>query len=301
MTKVVEKQVKCINCGHTSEQMIVYSVNFSLGSEESNKALMEHKQECPNCGYKASSIDDLPSTKVIFEAAFKSSDGNIKVFEIDQNYDKSFTFAHREDDYGDEPSFSELYHYNYSESEGVDILKYISSLMEDYPKFDKSQNLSDMKWVISLNDSKEIYSSNTYPENIDVLINYLEDKFYVKNGCKKITFSLSKENRKDIMTLFLINGECSMSIMHSNSGNISNLKDQVKKIKISDFNNIYETILFKTRGWEDSKYDSKSDVIVSLQIYDNKQIRNINCRGIYPDNWNDFIDYLVKIEETIYN
>ena len=56
MTKVVKKIVKCIKCGTESEQLIVYSVNFNLGSKEDNEKLMRHIQKCPKCGYEAINI-----------------------------------------------------------------------------------------------------------------------------------------------------------------------------------------------------------------------------------------------------
>ncbi len=56
MTKVAEKIVKCIKCGEESKQLIVYSVNFSLGSKEDNEELMRHVQKCPKCGYEAVDI-----------------------------------------------------------------------------------------------------------------------------------------------------------------------------------------------------------------------------------------------------
>ena len=56
MTKVSNVIVKCANCGKESEQLVVYSVNFSLGSKEDNEKLMQHKQKCPNFGYEAEDI-----------------------------------------------------------------------------------------------------------------------------------------------------------------------------------------------------------------------------------------------------
>ena len=56
MTKVGNMIVKCAKCGKESSQMIVYSVNYSLGTKEDNDALLEHLQECPHCGYKAIDI-----------------------------------------------------------------------------------------------------------------------------------------------------------------------------------------------------------------------------------------------------
>lgn len=56
MTKVTKKMVKCANCGAESEQVIVYSVNFSLGKKEDNEKLMQQQQTCPNCNYIASDI-----------------------------------------------------------------------------------------------------------------------------------------------------------------------------------------------------------------------------------------------------
>lgn len=56
MTKVAEKTVKCIKCGAESEQLVVYSVNFNLGSKEENEKLMKHTQKCPKCGYEAVDI-----------------------------------------------------------------------------------------------------------------------------------------------------------------------------------------------------------------------------------------------------
>lgn len=56
MTKVSHKKVKCIKCEIESDQMIVYSVNFLLGSKEDNEKLIHHKQVCPNCNYTATDI-----------------------------------------------------------------------------------------------------------------------------------------------------------------------------------------------------------------------------------------------------
>lgn len=56
MTKVLKQKIKCAKCGIESEQLVVYSINFSLGSKEDNKKLMEHKQVCPNCNYSAKNI-----------------------------------------------------------------------------------------------------------------------------------------------------------------------------------------------------------------------------------------------------
>ena len=56
MTKVVKRIVKCANCGEESEQLIVYSVNFLLGSKENNEKLARHLQKCPKCGYEAIDI-----------------------------------------------------------------------------------------------------------------------------------------------------------------------------------------------------------------------------------------------------
>lgn len=52
MTKVSKRLIKCIKCGEESEQLFVFSVNYLLGSKESNDRLMDHKQKCPNCGYE---------------------------------------------------------------------------------------------------------------------------------------------------------------------------------------------------------------------------------------------------------
>ncbi len=56
MTKVSKKKVKCVKCGTESEQLIVYSINASLGVKEENDKLMKHQQKCPNCGYEAADI-----------------------------------------------------------------------------------------------------------------------------------------------------------------------------------------------------------------------------------------------------
>ncbi len=56
MTKVARERVVCDKCGKVSLQLMVYSVNYSLGSKESNDELMRHQQKCPFCGYEASLI-----------------------------------------------------------------------------------------------------------------------------------------------------------------------------------------------------------------------------------------------------
>lgn len=56
MTKVWKKYVKCVKCGTESEQIIVYSVNFSFGTKEDNEKLIQYKQKCPYCGYESYNI-----------------------------------------------------------------------------------------------------------------------------------------------------------------------------------------------------------------------------------------------------
>lgn len=63
MTKVGKINVKCANCGEESEQFVVFSVNFLLGSKEDNEELMKHMQKCPNCGYEAVDISKRENTE----------------------------------------------------------------------------------------------------------------------------------------------------------------------------------------------------------------------------------------------
>lgn len=51
MTKVGTKKVKCAKCGAESEQLMIYSVNFMLGTKTTNERLMRHQQVCPKCNY----------------------------------------------------------------------------------------------------------------------------------------------------------------------------------------------------------------------------------------------------------
>ena len=59
MSDISREVVKCAKCGKESPQMIVYSVNYSLGDKESNDKLIEHKQKCPYCEYEAIDISVL--------------------------------------------------------------------------------------------------------------------------------------------------------------------------------------------------------------------------------------------------
>ena len=59
MSDISREVVKCAKCGKESPQMIVYSVNYSLGDKESNDKLIEHKQKCPYCEYEAINISVL--------------------------------------------------------------------------------------------------------------------------------------------------------------------------------------------------------------------------------------------------
>lgn len=56
MTKVLKQTVKCAKCGKESSQLLVFSVNYSLGTKESNDQLLTHLQKCPHCGYEAIDI-----------------------------------------------------------------------------------------------------------------------------------------------------------------------------------------------------------------------------------------------------
>lgn len=56
MTKVLNNPVKCAKGGYESDQLIVCSVNFSLGIKEDNENLMNHMQKYPICGYESKDI-----------------------------------------------------------------------------------------------------------------------------------------------------------------------------------------------------------------------------------------------------
>ena len=56
MTKITMKDTRCIRCGEESQQMIIHSINFTLGDPESNDRLVSSRQKCPHCGYEANNI-----------------------------------------------------------------------------------------------------------------------------------------------------------------------------------------------------------------------------------------------------
>ena len=56
MTLIGQEMKKCIKCGKESQQMVVYSVNFLVGTEEENRNLLSRKQVCPHCNYTAFDI-----------------------------------------------------------------------------------------------------------------------------------------------------------------------------------------------------------------------------------------------------
>lgn len=59
MTDISRETVKCAKCGKESQQMIVFSVNYLLGTKEDNDKLLHHKQKCPYCEYEAIDISVL--------------------------------------------------------------------------------------------------------------------------------------------------------------------------------------------------------------------------------------------------
>lgn len=59
MTKVTKKIIKCAKCGTETGQLIIFSVNFSLGSKNDNEKLTKYMQRCPKCGYEANDISKL--------------------------------------------------------------------------------------------------------------------------------------------------------------------------------------------------------------------------------------------------
>ena len=63
MTKVVNRIVKCAKCGTESNQLIVCSVNFRLGSREDNESLIKHQQVCPKCNYSNFDISNLTNNE----------------------------------------------------------------------------------------------------------------------------------------------------------------------------------------------------------------------------------------------
>ena len=58
MTRVKWKEIECCKCGHISTQMLICSVNIVCGDEERCEALLNHKQQCPKCGYTALDISE---------------------------------------------------------------------------------------------------------------------------------------------------------------------------------------------------------------------------------------------------
>ena len=67
--------VRCAKCGNESQQLVIYSVNYSLGDKESNDKLVSHKQKCPYCNYEAISIDTISDNG-------KKNNGKLKREEI---------------------------------------------------------------------------------------------------------------------------------------------------------------------------------------------------------------------------
>ena len=84
MSDISRKIVKCAKCGKESPQMIVYSVNYSLGDKESNDELINHKQKCPYCNYEAISIDFINDklTREELETTTQQFIDKIKNYEI---------------------------------------------------------------------------------------------------------------------------------------------------------------------------------------------------------------------------
>ena len=58
MTRIKWKEIECGKCGHISTQMLICSVNIVCGDEERCEALLNHKQQCPKCGYTALDISE---------------------------------------------------------------------------------------------------------------------------------------------------------------------------------------------------------------------------------------------------
>ncbi len=64
MTKITKNIVKCAVCGAESEQLLVHSVNYLIGSKEDNDALMNNKQKCLKCGYENRDISKIDENLV---------------------------------------------------------------------------------------------------------------------------------------------------------------------------------------------------------------------------------------------
>ena len=84
MSDISREIVKCAKCGKESSQMVVYSVNYSLGDKESNDKLINYKQKCPYCNYEAISIDVLNNklTRKELEKITNQFIGEINKYEI---------------------------------------------------------------------------------------------------------------------------------------------------------------------------------------------------------------------------
>ena len=78
MTNIEDKIVKCANCGTESEQLIIYSENFAIGSKEENKEQMMHLQKCPKCGYEAPNISKKDGEDSFTSKSLKNK--NVKSF-----------------------------------------------------------------------------------------------------------------------------------------------------------------------------------------------------------------------------
>lgn len=83
MTKIGNRMVKCGKCGEESNQLIVYSVNYSLGEKKSNDNLINHKQKCAFCGYEAPNIEVYYESDNKIDELVNKIDKKIEEYEVE--------------------------------------------------------------------------------------------------------------------------------------------------------------------------------------------------------------------------
>lgn len=311
MTKVGNMIVKCAKCGKESSQMIVYSVNYSLGTKEDNDALLEHLQECPHCGYKAIDI-----SMDIEEKKYEDMNIDDLIKRIDEKIDQLEKEEKQEKDEETEALNKKIAKY---EKAFKDIRKILDSLdledekkiqetrveipiVEEYrinqnrQKFDQTPGIIEDRKNDELFNDRRLISNIHRRHTLGVVekpnISTLEEHYPKKEEKKEMTeedvvavyISLTMNDAKyifDIKKEFDITIKCAIDDIV-----------ETKKLDEKEYNDLLKTLFIIKKKW-DNRYDGdKENEEWSVEIVTPTEVESYEGNGLYPKNWGMFKEFI---------
>ena len=292
MTKVGNKMVKCAKCEKESEQLIVFSVNFSLGEKEDNEKLLNRKQKCPHCGYEANDISKLEETAKPQEEK-ELSDTEKRINELEEKLMKY--------------------------EKAMKNIRLILDSLEETPVKEKRPVIEE--YIIDPNRNKFTNSAKVY-ETDDTAINdrrfisgihrrhtigvipkaslgKLEEHHVIIENNKELdltTHEVIEDNVIGINISLKMNGALYLfEILKDEETTIRCRIDEVEEIKKLDekeYKDLVKTLFIIKKKWDEDFNKDIDDEDWSIEIKTHSLIETFEGKGVYPRNWDMFKEFI---------